>query len=99
LLDIYGKQAGAVGFAPGDITWSEFLENWNLWPLRLNELEKVGIIPLSKESLLNIYTEIIPALKEKGKSFEIDYDFSRSENKRYETLKKKGCGEIIKVGF
>lgn len=99
LLDIYGKKAGAVGFAPGDITWSEFLENWNLWPEKFNELEKVGIIPLSEENLLSIHTDIIPKLKEEGKSFEIDYSFSRSENKRYETLKKKGCGEIVKIGF
>jgi histidyl-tRNA synthetase len=99
LLDIYGKKAGAIGFAPGDITWSEFLENWKLWPEKFDELEKVGILPFSQEDLLSIYSNTIPALKEKGKTFEIDYSFSRSENKRYESLKKKGCGEIVKIGF
>jgi histidyl-tRNA synthetase len=99
LLDLYGKKAGAVGLAPGDVPFSEFLDSWNLWPEKFNELEKVGIMPFSEENLLSIYTDIIPKLKEEGKSFEIDYDFSRSENKRYETLKKKGCGEIVKIGF
>ena len=97
LLDLYGKKAGAVGFAPGDITWSEFLENWNLWPETFLDLPKVGILPTSEKDLLKIFSEIIPKLKMENKTFEIDYNFIRSENKRYESLKKKGCGEIIKL--
>jgi histidyl-tRNA synthetase len=98
LLDLYGKKAAAVGFAPGDVPISEFLDSWNLWPVKFDELEKVGIMPFSEENLLEVYNQIIPKLKQENKTFEIDYSFIRSENKRYETLKKKGCSEIIKVG-
>lgn len=49
-------------------------------------------------TILNkIYTEIIPELQKQGKTWDIDYDFNRKENKRYENLKKRGCGRIIKV--
>jgi histidyl-tRNA synthetase len=97
LLDLFGKSAPAIGFAPGDVTWSEFLTNWNLWPDFSTHETRVGIMPFSEADLEQIYTQIIPALKTEGKTFEIDYDFSRSENKRWETLKKRGCGEIIKL--
>ena len=99
LLDLYGKKAGAVGFAPGDISFSEFLDGWNLWPENFGTQEKVGIIPASESELLEIYKNVLPKLKQENKTFEIDYSFGRSENKRWESLKKKGCGEIVKVGF
>jgi predicted alpha/beta hydrolase family esterase len=47
--------------------------------------------------LTKIYTQIIPELQKQGKTWDIDYDFDRKENKRYESLKKRGCGEIIEV--
>lgn len=99
LLEMFGKTAPCVGFGFGDVTISEFLDNWSLWPEDLFERENVvGIIPKSSKSLETIYAETIPQLK-KDQIYDINYEFERSENKRYETLKKRGCDEIIKVGF
>ena len=47
--------------------------------------------------LNKIYTKIIPQLQKSGQTWDIDYNFERSENKRWESLKKRGCSEIIKV--
>lgn len=49
------------------------------------------------EVLSKIYTKIIPKLQKENKTFDIDWNFDRKENKRYESLKKCGCFEIIKV--
>ena len=49
------------------------------------------------QTLTKLYTEIIPELERQGKTWDIDYDFDRKENKRYEVLKKRGCSEVIKV--
>jgi hypothetical protein len=49
------------------------------------------------QTLTKLYTEIIPELEKLGKTWDIDYDFDRKENKRYEALKKRGCSEVIKV--
>jgi histidyl-tRNA synthetase len=97
LLDLFGQKAPAVGVGIGDVTWSDFLNDWNLWPdFNMNQ-NRVGILLLNSENLPKIYNEIIPELNTKNIPFEIDYEYSRSENKRYESLKKRGCGEIIKV--
>ena len=47
--------------------------------------------------LNKVYTKIIPQLQKSGQTWDIDYNFERSENKRWESLKKRGCSEIIKV--
>ena len=47
--------------------------------------------------LTKIYTQIIPELQKEGKTWDIDWEFDRKENKRYEHLKKRGCTKIIKV--
>ena len=73
--------------------------------LKIAELEILGKMPNSQENLnsnltqiLNkIYTKIIPQLQKSGQVWDIDYNFERSENKRWESLKKRGCSEIIKV--
>jgi histidyl-tRNA synthetase len=97
LLDLFGQKAPAVGVGIGDVTWSDFLNDWNLWPdFNMNQ-NRVGILLLNSENLPKVYNEIIPELNTKNVPFEIDYEYSRSENKRYESLKKRGCGEIIKV--
>ena len=97
LLDLFGKSSPAIGFGVGDLTWHDFLTEWNLYPDFDNVNNKVGIMLNSEKDLVKIFTTIIPELKSKGKIFDIDYDYSRNENKRYETLKKRGCTEIIKV--
>lgn len=97
LLDLYDKKISAVGLAPGDIPWWEFLDSWNLWPESFNQKTKVGILPSGSDQLVEIFTKIIPELKIEGKTYEINYEFDRSENKRYESLKKRGCAAIIKV--
>jgi len=97
LLDLYGKKISAIGLAPGDVPWQEFLDSWNLWPAKLQSKTKVGIMVSSQNQLSEVFTKIIPELKKQGKIFDIDYSFERSENKRYETLKKRGADEILKV--
>ena len=94
LLDLFGKTAPAIGFGIGDVTWSDFLTEWNLWPTENFEKEKTGIIAFSDEDLLEIYTQILPTLTE---TFEIDTNYQRSENKRFDGLKKRGCTKIIKL--
>lgn len=97
LLSLFDKEAKAVGVGVGDVTWWNFLDNWNLWPQNLGQtLEKVGLMPKSENDLIKIYTEIIPELQKQNKPFEIDYNYTRNENKRYEFLKKRGCINVIK---
>jgi histidyl-tRNA synthetase len=96
LLDLFGKKASAIGVGVGDVTWADFLTEWNLWPDFKSNSNLVGIMPFDINDLPEIYSKVIPSLD--GQPFDIDYEYQRSENKRYETLKKRGCTSIIKVG-
>ncbi|MEI6728305.1 MAG: ATP phosphoribosyltransferase regulatory subunit [bacterium] len=102
LMELFGKHSPAVGAAIGDLPWHEFLEGWNLYPDFSAQRDKVGIMPIlenatQEEILEKIYTQIIPDIQAKNQDFEIDYDFARNPNKRYESLKKRGCGEVMEV--
>lgn len=98
LLDLYGKQLPAVGFAPGDLPMHHFLENWELYPDFTNISQvKVGIIPLDSSDLKNVFIKAQEVVKG-GETYDIDYNYSRSVNKRYETLKKRGCNTVITIG-
>jgi histidyl-tRNA synthetase len=97
LLDIFGQKAPAVGVGVGDVTWADFLNDWGLWPESFDSPDRTGIILLEPQNLGKVYGEIIPNILYSGGCYEIDTDYSRSENKRYETLKKRGCNTIIKV--
>jgi histidyl-tRNA synthetase len=96
LLELFGKHAPAIGFGWGDVTMGEFLTNWDLWP-SFEEKTTTGVMVENKESIPELYTKILPELETKGVTYIVDYDTERSENKRWQALKKKGCGEIIKV--
>jgi histidyl-tRNA synthetase len=96
LLDLFGKNAPAIGVGVGDVPWADFLTEWNLWPDFEANQNLVGIMPFDNNDLAQIYSKLIPSLK--GQAYDIDYEYHRSENKRYETLKKRGCTNIIKVG-
>jgi len=97
LLDLFGKQAPAIGLGWGDATMANFLDNWQLWPADLHSSAgvKVGLLPNSDQDLIKIYTEILPQLRANNQAFEIDYDYQRNLKKRYSSLKKRGCQEII----
>ncbi len=97
LLELFGKQAPAVGLGWGDATMASFLDNWNLWPTTLDVASdtKVGLLPNSDQDLVTIYSKILPQLRAQNRAFEIDYDYQRSPQKRYSSLKKRGCQEII----
>jgi histidyl-tRNA synthetase len=98
LLEMFGTQTPAIGFGSGDVTMNEFLEYWKLYPDNLNgNTVKVGLMLDSQDSLYKTFSQIIPDLISKNQSYEINYEYQRSENKRYEALKKRGCDEIIKV--
>lgn len=97
LMELFDKQAPAVGFGWGDATMSEFLDNWNLWPESFDTPFKVGILVSDETKLSEVFTKVIPELKQQGKIYDINYEFERSENKRYETLKKRGADEILKI--
>lgn len=100
LLGMFDKSMPAIGYGCGDVTMDEFLTNHSLWPKNMTgDVQKVGIIPYSRANLEEIYSTITPSLTSSGQIFDIDYSYSRSENKRYETLKKRGCHTILKVGF
>ncbi len=60
---------------------------------------KTDFVNKLSQTLTKIYIEIIPELQKQSKTWDIDYDFDRKENKRYENLKKRGCTEILKVGI
>jgi histidyl-tRNA synthetase len=96
LLDLFGKNAPAIGVGVGDVPWADFLTEWNLWPDFKANQNLVGIMPFDIKDLSEIYSKVIPSLD--GQPYDIDYEYQRSENKRYETLKKRGCTSIVKVG-
>ena len=106
LLDLFGgKNLPCIGFGAGDIVLMEYLKHYQLldghlafenWK-KINYPEVIGIMILEAANLEIVYSEILPSLSEQGKTWDIDYDYSRPESKRYETLKKRGCTEIIKV--
>ena len=95
LLGLYDKKALAVGCAPGDVSMNEFLEGWDLYPKYFEEVTKIGIILTSNYSADELYSKIIPDLKAQNKRWDIDYSWDRSQKKRIETLKKRGCTEIL----
>jgi histidyl-tRNA synthetase len=97
LLDLYGKKAPAIGLAPGDTPIHEFMMNWNLYPVIDSSKSKVGIIPKSSQDLVKIYTEVIPNLNLTSQPYDIDYEYTRPNPKRFETLKKRGCDKIIEL--
>jgi histidyl-tRNA synthetase len=96
LLDLFGKNAPAIGVGVGDVPWADFLTEWDLWPDFNANQNIVGIMPFDIKDLTEIYSSVIPSLNDQP--YDIDYEYYRSENKRYETLKKRGCTSIIKVG-
>jgi histidyl-tRNA synthetase len=96
LLELFGKNSPAIGFAPGEVPFGEFLENWELYP-DFTMPKRAGIMLESHESLVKAYQDLIPNLKEQGYIIELDYQYDRSENKRYESLKKRGCDVIEKI--
>jgi histidyl-tRNA synthetase len=96
LLDLFGKNAPAIGVGVGDVPWADFLTEWDLWPDFTANQNLIGIMPFDKNDMTEIYFKVIPSLN--GQPYDIDYEYQRSENKRYETLKKRGCTSIIKVG-
>ena len=95
LLDLFGKSSPAIGFGIGDVTWHDFLTEWKLYPNFTENKNRVGIIPFDNSDLTEIFINTIPDLNSKEIPFEIDYSYTRSENKRYESLKKRGCTKII----
>ena len=97
LLDLYGKKAPAIGLAPGDTTIHHFLENWDLYPKNLTKVKRIGILPKSLADIKEVYEVIIPKIISENKTFEIDYEYDRTANKRYETLKKRGCDDVIEM--
>ena len=73
-------------------------QNW----LQKHQPQKVGILLKSQEvdghratNFSQIFEQVIPRLLIENKTWEIDYQVDRSLKKRIETLKKKGCTEII----
>jgi histidyl-tRNA synthetase len=97
LMELFGKHAPAIGFGWGDVTMDEFLTGHNLYPDFQNNVNKIGVMLMDESKIGMLYHEILPKLETEGKLAVIDYDISRSENKRYESLKKRGCGEIMKI--
>ena len=95
LMELFNKSSPAIGFGVGDVTWDDFLVEWNLYPDFESINNKVGIMPKSQEDLVTIFATLIPYLKANNEPFDVDYDYARSENKRYKTLKKRGCSRII----
>lgn len=97
LLDLFGKKAPAIGFGWGDVTMNEFLEYWELYPDFSKQKSTTGLMLIDHKNITSLYTVILPELEQRNIRYVIDYDIDRSENKRYESLKKRGCSEIIKV--
>ena len=56
-------------------------------------------MPFNQDNLLEIFTKIIPKLEKENTIYEINYEYERSQNKRYKSLKKQGFDDVIKVGF
>jgi histidyl-tRNA synthetase len=95
LMSMFDKQAPAVGFGWGDLTMAEFLEGWNLWPHESFEQHKVGLMPSSPTDIKMIFTQVIPNLIASGTVYEINYEYDRSQRKREEALRKRGCQKIM----
>ncbi|MGL4757953.1 MAG: ATP phosphoribosyltransferase regulatory subunit [Patescibacteria group bacterium] len=94
LLDLYDKKAPAIGLAPGDVSFHEFLEGWNLYPTNLDQLTKVGFVVTDPSKIQELFLIHIPKATEEGFTFDIDYDYDRAQNKRVESLNKRGCKKI-----
>lgn len=110
LMELFEKpKTPAIGLGLGDVIMLDFLEDWGLlqnqkyqnW-LQKHQPQKVGILLKSQEvdghkatNFSQIFEQVIPRLLIENKTWEIDYQVDRSLKKRIETLKKKGCTEII----
>lgn len=97
LLGLYNQNTPAIGFAPGDVSMHEFLEGWNLYPDLSGQIHKVGIVVEHESLISKVFSQVIPTLKVQNKFWDIDYTYDRAQNKRIESLKKRGCQEIVVV--
>jgi len=99
LMDLFGQSLPAIGVGIGDAPVMEFLEGWKLYPDFKDTQNKIGILPKTETDLIEVFEKIIPKILAEKKSYEINYEFDRSENKRFKSLKKKGLEGVIKVGW
>ncbi len=109
LLEIFEKpnfneKLPAIGYGMGDLTWLNFLQNWNLldnfslfeeWKNHYLPA-KVGFIPQNEQEVIDIYKNKIPTIISNNQTFEIDYNFTKNYKKRQESLYKRGCTNIDK---
>ena len=95
LLDLYGKDMAAVGFAVGQVPFTDFLETHDLMPAEFGLKPKLVLIPATEETLTKCYTTEIDKYIAEGYAVEVDLALDRTINKRLETAHKKDAKAVV----
>jgi len=97
LADLFGvKDVAAVGFAPGDVTTLEFLENWNLLP-EFDAAAEVLVTVFNQDLRQNSW-QIAQALRESGIKTELYLKNDDSITTQLNYADRKSIPNVIVVG-
>ena len=98
LAEIFGESNfPAIGFAPGDETTKIFLENWNLIPTNLAEVQDSYFFPLLKKELSSKVDGLAKKLRLKENNILVGLD-EQKIGKALEFANKKKITKLIILG-
>jgi histidyl-tRNA synthetase len=95
LLDLYGKSVSCVGFAPGQVPITDFLETHGLMPSEFTQKPHLILIPTSEAAVQKCYISEVDKYISEGYAVEVDLALERSLNKRQETAHKKDAKAVV----
>lgn len=96
-----GQKLPGVGYGMGDVTFKNFLENWNLLPAFESETEYLVTLWPTQEEVeknLQISLETAKALREKGKKVQVWLEKGTKLDKQLKFADKKGIRFAIIIG-
>jgi len=97
LASIFGSQSiPAVGFAPGDMSISVFLDNWNLWP-DFSKEQETYFLPILQNDSLDLVYSLAHELRQKGYIVEMSTEIT-TISKSLSYANKKSISKMIIYG-
>ena len=95
------QQIKATGYGMGDVTFINFLENWNLLPESLKESNTeylVTVWPSESEDFFSASAEVAKNLRESGKNVELWLEKDTKLDKQLKYANKKGIKKVVILG-
>lgn len=94
-----GKKLSGIGFGMGDVTFKNFLENWQLLPVLPSEFEYfITLWPSENPEYLKLSLEVAKTLREKGKNVLMWPETNTKLDKQLKYADKKGVLNAVIIG-